>query len=238
MTDLESKLREVFGHEDFREGQREVMEALLAGQLPARVETLFAETLQGDHPAYRYAGLALVAELVRRHGGTAARHAGALIVDDEEVFFYRGNLAVSGDLVLGDRAVVVVAGDLKVKGSFVGGASDYSLLAVGGAMKAANVMTLGELIVGKRLDVAGAAYLYRNDYSAMAPVVRAAVLIQNERFDRFREVIAGDRVAELIGEYNPDRLQYVCGLLGLEPVPDADQLEAALRRRLTAAVPR
>lgn len=218
-------------------GNLEQMDRYMA-RLPNTVETLFGETLQGDAEAYRYAGVLLAAELVRRYAASQVfTHDGPLRVGDGDVLFYRGDLRVAGDLVLGDQAVVVVAGDLDVEGNVVGGAWDYSMLGVAGAMTARNVMTMGELLAGQRVTVSDAAYFYRNDYTAVAPAIRARVLVENDRLNAFGKISADEQIAELLGESRPERLQHAASLLGLGHVIGAEDLERELRRRLTVAVP-
>jgi hypothetical protein len=144
---------------------------------------------------------------------------------------------LSGDLVLGDQAIAIVAGDLDVVGNVVGGEGDYSMLGVAGAMTAHNIMTQGELLVGQRVAVRDVVYLYRNNYSAVAPAIRARVLVENERFNTFSKVNADEQMAELLTEERPDRLQHAASLLGLSPVATVEELEDGLRRQLTANVP-
>ena len=56
---------------------------------------------------------AYMAELVHRFAaGQVFNYDGPLTVEEMEVFFYGGDLHVSGDLVLGNQSIVVVAGDL------------------------------------------------------------------------------------------------------------------------------
>ncbi len=218
-------------------GDLEALEGYVR-RFPGTLQRFFCDTLQGDSEAYRYAALLLVAELLRRSGdGRVHTWSGALPVDDEEVFLYWGDLKVDGDLALGDQAIVLVAGDLELNGAFVGAEWDYSLLAVAGSMTASDVMTQGELIVGKHLSVRDVAYLYRSDHSAVAPSIEARVLVENERFDRFGAIEADEHIAELLSEEQPDRLRHAGSLLGSPDAATADELEAALRRRLSRNVP-
>jgi hypothetical protein len=222
-----------------RGGDVEIMDRLMA-ELPDHIGRLFGETLQGGAPAYRYAGLVLASEMIRHYEALREiEYSGALCVDDEEVFVYSGHLHVRGDLVLGNQAIVIVAGDLELDGNFVGGPKDYSMLGVAGTMTATNVMTMGELIVTGRVVVRDLAYFYRDVCSAMAPALRARLVIQNESFDHFGKIIAVDEhLFERLSEERPERLQHVRAQLGLQgPTGDVEQLETALRRRLTANVP-
>jgi hypothetical protein len=222
-----------------RGGNVEIMDRHMA-ELPDHIGRLFGETLQGGTPAYRYAGLILASEMIRHYEALREiEHSGALCVDDEEVFVYSGHLHVRGDLVLGNQAVVIVAGDLELDGNFIGGPEDYSMLGVAGTMTAANIMTMGELIVTGRVVVRDLAYFYRNVYASMAPALRARLVIQNESFDHFGKIIAvEEHLFERLGEELPERLQHVRARLGLQdPASDLDELETALRRQLTANVP-
>jgi len=203
---------------------------------PGTPEAFFGDTLQGDSVVYRYAGLQLLSRHVGQTGSKTFSYEGALMVDEEEVFVYPGDLRVGGDLVIGDQSIVVVAGDLEVRGAFVGGAWDYSLLAVGGTMTVGDVMTQGELIVGRRLSASGGVYLHGNDHSAVTPRCQARVLVQNDRFDQMGAVEAEEHVCAFVGD-DPELLARVGSLLGAGRPRDVDQLEAHLRSRLTAAVP-
>jgi hypothetical protein len=212
-------------------GSLDTLDGLMA-KLPDTVEELFGDTLQGDADAYRYAGVLLCGELVRRFAAHQVyTHDSGLTVDDEEVLFFGGDLKVGGDLVLGDQSIVVVAGDADIDGSFVGGATDYSLLGVAGAVTAGNVMTQGELLAGQRVTVQDVAYFYRNGYSAVAPALRARVLVENERFNTFSKVNADDQLAELL---TLEHLPRASALLGVGGVESLEELEQSLRSRLTS----
>jgi hypothetical protein len=207
-------------------------------QLPDTIEQLFGDTLQGGSVAYRYAGVLLATELVRRFGPNQRfTYDGALAAEEGEILFYGGDLRVAGDLVLGEQAMLVVVGDLDVEGSFIGSAAGYSLLGVGGAMAAHGVMTAGELIVAQRLAVRDVVYLYGQG-TALAPAVRARVLVENDRRDTLGRVSAEEHIIGALARADPERLQYrVAAVLGLEGVVDVPTLEAALRARLTTDVP-
>jgi len=218
-------------------GELETLDRRVA-QLPDTIQQLFGETLQGGSVVYRYGGLLLATELVRRFGPNQRfTYDGALAAEQGEILFYGGDLRVAGDLLLGEQAMVVVAGDLDIEGSFVGSAAGYSLLGVGGAMTAHGVMTAGELIVAQRLAVRDVVYLH-GEGAALAPAVRARVLVENARRDALGKVNAEEHIIGELARADPERLQHrVAAVLGLEGVIDVPTLEAALRARLTANAP-
>jgi hypothetical protein len=211
-------------------GSLDTLDGLMA-KLPDTVEQLFGDTLSGDADAYRYAGVLLCGELVRRFAAHEVyTHDTGLAVDDGEVLFFGGDLRVGGNLVLGDKAIVVVAGDAEIEGSIVGG-EGASLLGVAGAVTAGNVMTRGELLAGQRVTVQDVAYFSGNGCSALAPALRARVLVENKRLNTFSKVNADDQLAELTA----DHLARAAALLGVGQVDTVVELEQALRSRLTAS---
>lgn len=202
-----------------------------------RAPETYEEFLAENRGPYRYGGVRLAAQVVRRRGKKAFTHEDALIVDREEIAYYPGDLRVRGDLVLGDRAAVLVAGDLTIDGNFVGAEWDHSLLAVGGSLTVGNVMTHGELVVGERITVKDVAYLHGGELVARAPAIRARTLIENDCINLFGEVEAKERLAEAVGEEDTVGLQRICGLVGMKNVTDIDHFEERFRKRLTAKVP-
>ena len=91
-----------------------------------------------------------------------------------------GDLVVDGDLE--NEGVLVVTGNLTVKGAYIGPPFDYSLAAVGGIMRARDVSTSGEIIVGERLEVSRIVHLLYNDYSSVLPAVTARALVIEDNF--------------------------------------------------------
>lgn len=202
-------------------------------QLPATVDEFFADTLQGESEAYRYAGLQLLGELVREHDAhMPTRHAGDLVLADGEVRCFRGDLTIDGDLLLGPRAICVVVGDLQLAGSLLADESDYTLLAVGGAMRAHGVMTRGELLVGGSLVVTEVVYLYRSDCSSRVAEVRARTLLENDSFDSFGRIRVQQRFNEPLSVARPERLRAIARIVGLGGITDATLFERELRGHL------
>ena len=156
--------------------------------LPTTVEALFADTLQGMSEAYRYAGLRIVSAMVEpaRLDSVALD---ALVVKSREPTFFPGHVHVHGNVE--NASILVVAGDLTIDGTYYGG-PNYSLLAVGGAVRVGNVATQGEILVGTRLESRGVVYLHYNDYSCMIPDLRARAVVQEDRSDSFGAV-TGER---------------------------------------------
>lgn len=202
-------------------------------QLPATVDELFADTLQGESEAYRYAGLLLLGELVREHKAhLPTRHAGDLVLADGEVRCFRGDLTIDGDLLLGPRAICVVVGDLQLAGSLLADETDYTLLAVGGSMRARGVMTRGELLVGGSLVVTEVVYLYRDDCSSRIGEVRARTLLENDSVDTIGRVRVQQRFIEPLAAQRPERLRAIARIVGLGVITDASLFERELRGHL------
>ena len=221
----------------FSGGDADRMERYLQ-LLPGNFRDLFVETLHGDSEEYRYAGIVLAAAMVREFDRMKAFvHPGNLVVRSEDFRFYPGHVRVQGDIVLRDQAIMVLAGNLAVDGNIVGAEWDYSMLGAGGKISCNNVMTQGEILAGGEINVADVAYFYRNDYSSMARRLKASIVVQNDSFDNFGEVIAEERVEELVTEEAPDRFEYVCQLLRLPRCRDIADLERRLRARLTGQPP-
>ncbi len=216
----------------FEGGDVKTMEAYL-DKLPSDAKELFARTLQGCSAAYRYAGLILMAELVRTHGAfEKAAVPESLVVAKGDVSSFNGALHIKGNLILEPDAIVVVAGDLRIDGNFLGAEQGYSLLAVAGTMTSTSLMTRGELLVGKSLAVKDSAFLTNNDYPARSPRISARVLIQNDRLDLFGRVYVGEHITGPLAEWGSGRLRKVCKLLGIGATADLLDLESAYRASL------
>lgn len=213
----------------------EGMEALLADP-PATYEEWLGTLVQHDGGAYLYGGLCTIAGVFhsRRKQVTVDD---PLVVDRDDLLFFPDDLRIRGDLLLGDRAGVVVAGDLTIDGNFVGAEWASSLLGVGGTLTVGNLMTPGELVVAGRITVKDVAY-FHGEGTARAPGIRARVLIENSRVDRFGDVDAREYLAPSEPIESGPPLQQMCALVSMKRPPDAiDGFEDRLRRRLTAKIP-
>jgi len=209
-------------------GGRREFPRLLAGP-PPTFERLFSETLQGCAPELRYSGLLLTARLCRGSKGLTLR--GRQRLRGRQDRFFPGDVLIRGNLELGEQSIFVVAGNLKVEGNILARTADYNLVAAGGTLSARNLLTSGEVIVGKRLVVQDCAYLIGNDYSTLAPLAKAGVLVQMDRGDSFGTVQASHRHSGLLEDASRP-LAKVAGWLGLPGATTAEDLEDALEKWL------
>lgn len=211
----------------------------LAGRLsdlPATVEELFAETLAEAPISSRYGALQLYRELVRHYGVQGStEHAGDLVLGDGEVRCVRGSLQIDGHLRLGAGARLIVSGELFVAGSVLADARAYTLLAVGGSLRARNVIGAGELIADSA-TIGDIVYFAGSRYGARVGLLRARTVVENGDnrgvYTMFR---AQQHFKERLAEVRPDRLRAIGRILGVVSVSDLPQLEAAIRRAAEAA---
>ncbi len=141
---------------------------------------LFGETLQGMIQSVRYSALHVVRELFRDDKQATITTKPALQIDQGGTIAVVGDLVVEGDLV--NDGVLVVTGDLTIGGAYIGPPFDYSLAAVGGTMRARDVSTSGEILVGERLEADRVIHLLYNDYSCVLPTVKTRALVIDDNF--------------------------------------------------------
>jgi hypothetical protein len=196
---------------------------------PASVEKLFGETLQGDAPAVRFAGVVLASSLFGS-GKKVQRFPTKVRVARGKVKVVVGNAKIEGNLELPEQAMFVVTGNLVVDGNIVADEMDYTLVAVGGSLRVRNLISAGEVLVGKGLEIVESAYLHGNDYSAIAPTLRASLLVQNDREDFFGTLDVDRREDGFFTEENPRRFAKVASAVGLAGITTAEELESSLRK--------
>jgi hypothetical protein len=204
--------------------------------LPATVEELFNETLAEGPITSRYAGLLLYRELVVHYGaGSSSEHGGELVLEPGEVRCHRGNLQIGGHLRLGAGARLIATGEVFVDGSVLADDGAYSLLAVGGSLRARNIIGAGELIVGASAIIGDIIYLAGAHYGARVGELRARTVVENGdnrgAYGMFR---AQQHFAERLAEVRRDRLRAIGRILGVVSASSVEQLEATIRRTAEA----
>ncbi len=203
--------------------------------LPATVEELFSAHLADAPITARYAALQLYRELVAHYGvHGSSENAGELALGEGETRCVRGNLHIDGHLRLGADARLVVSGELFVAGSVLGAARAYSLLAVGGSLRARNVIGAGELLADSA-TIGDVVYFAGSSYGARVGLLRARTVVENGDnrgvYTMFR---AQQHFTERLAEVRPDRLRAIGRILGVVSASDLEQLEAAIRRAAEA----
>ncbi|MFF1651682.1 hypothetical protein [Streptomyces sp. NPDC058240] len=101
------------------------------------------------------------------------------LIGDQQVdtpFFHHGDLVVKGDLGVG--APFVVTGSVTVEG-VVADCAPYSVVAIGGTVKARGVLTSGEMLVMGDIE-ADVVYGDYNDSTLHAGTIRARLVIEDD----------------------------------------------------------
>lgn len=207
-------------------------------ELPATVEEFFAKTLKDASESSRYAGLRLYALLVEQYGvRRPTEHRGDLILKNNEVKVYRGDLRVTGNIILGRNSVIIAAGDMIVEGNITGIQGAYCLVAASAAMRARSVMISGQLYVGGSTIIGDIVYLDGPHHSARVKEIRARTIMENlgpkqEARARFGLVRAQQHFKESLATAKPDRLKAIGRILGVFGATSSKQLITALRSKL------
>jgi hypothetical protein len=178
---------------------------------------LFGDTLQGMIQSVRYAALHVVREVYRDDKAAAITTKPALELDQEGTLAVIGDLVVDGDLV--NNGVLVVTGDLTVRGAYLGPPFDYSLAAVGGTMRARDVSTSGEILVGERLEASRIVHLLYNDYSSILPVLKTKALVIEDNFPALGTVEAE---MQIDGSPSDEQLRAIFGA-SVDGLTDEDE---------------
>lgn len=112
------------------------------------------------------------------------------ISEGQDLTFDAKSVTVNGNLILEDQGRLLVAGDLVVEGNIIHEGFDYSLLFVGGSLKAHNLLFHGEIVVLGDVSLQGVAWTYYNDYSTYADTVSARLVVSDDREDAIDKVRA------------------------------------------------
>jgi hypothetical protein len=176
---------------------------------------LFADTLQGMIQSVRYAAIQVVRELFASKAKTT--RPGFKLAQGDTLAVV-GDLTVNGDLE--NDGVLVVTGNLTVKGAYIGPAFDYSLAAVGGIMRARDVSSSGEIIVGRHLEATRLVHLLYNDYSSVLPTVKARALVIEDNFPALGTIVAPLQLNELPSD---DQLREIFGAAAVDGLADDNE---------------
>lgn len=129
-----------------------------------------------------------------------------LVLAKNETMFVTGDLQVHGPVVLELGAQLWVAGNCEVVGVVYSVGLQYSLLVVGGELRATTLRSAGEIFALAGLTATTLIGVY-NDHSTYAPKARCATYIAYDRVDFISELSAETRLTER------DTIEYGLGLL-------------------------
>ncbi|NTX36043.1 hypothetical protein HUA74_24240 [Myxococcus sp. CA051A] len=113
------------------------------------------------------------------------------------------SVTVKGNLIIEDQGRLLVAGDLVVEGNIIHEGFDYSLLFVGGSLKANNLLFHGEIVVLGDFALQGVAWTYYSDYSAYADTLSARLVVSDDREDAIDKVRAPQHLVGHSSEIGP-----------------------------------
>ncbi len=141
-----------------------------------------------------------------------------LVLSKNETMVVPGDLEVRGPVVLELGAQLWVSGNCEVAGVIYSIGGQYSLLVVGGTLRATTIRSAGEIFALGGLTVTTLLGVY-NDHSTYAPRATCVTYIAYDRVDFIAELSAETRLTER------DTIEYGLGLLfpGLYPrLPNED----------------
>ena len=153
-------------------------------------EGLLSDTLQGMSEAYRYGGLLVLKSLFPPSGSVAF----GTDLGKEEARFLAGNVVIEGHLRIPDNAMLVVTGDLEVHGNLVETRAWYSLIGVGGRLRARNVLVSGELLCPNDVESTEDYITFRNDYSGRIGRLTTKRYINDDHSDYIVELVADQKI--------------------------------------------
>ena len=123
-----------------------------------------------------YAAMLALLPLVDPASQPATHLAGDLTISDTAQVIL-GNAIISGTVQ--NNAALIVFGDLTIEGIYGDEAWGYSLLAVGGTIRARGVISFGEMFICGDLLVSEVVHGYYNDYSlVVGGALRTKVLLE------------------------------------------------------------
>ncbi len=200
--------------------------------LPDTVEEFFASGAQGASGAIRYAMLRLYVELVdQSQTRRPSAIDGMLDLREGEVRCFRGDLRIAGSLRLDANAQLIVAGDLFVEGSVIAASDAFTLLAVGGSLRARHVITGGEFLVSGSAIIGDVIYAKGPYYGARVGELRARTVVENsDARGVFPRIRAQQHFAERLADARRDRLRAIGRILGAVGASSVEQIEARLLR--------
>ena len=200
--------------------------------LPATVEEFFLETLAEATGATRYAALLLYVELVNHWSARRnSQHSGDLQLEAGTVRCFPGDLHVGGQLHLGAGAQLVVAGEAFVEGGVLAAPRAPSLLAIGGSLRARNIIGAGEVLVARSAIIGDVIYLEGPHSGARVDELRARTVVENsDNRGVFGRIRAQQHFAERLGEVRRDRLRAIGRILGVVGASSVEMIETSLRR--------
>ena len=129
-----------------------------------------------------------------------------LVLAKNETMAFAGDLHVQGPVVLELGAQLWVAGNCEVDGVLYSIGLQYSLLVVGGTLRATTLRSAGEIFALGGLTATTLIGVY-NDHSTYAPKARCSTYIAYDRVDFISELVAETRLTER------DTIEYGLGLL-------------------------
>ncbi|AGC43088.1 hypothetical protein MYSTI_01756 [Myxococcus stipitatus DSM 14675] len=129
---------------------------------------------------------------------------GMKVSEGEDQVIDAVRVTVNGNLVLEDQGRLLVTGDLVVEGNIIHEGFDYSLLFVGGSLKAKNLLVHGEVVVLGDFTVQGVAWTYYNDYSTYADTLTAKLVVSDDREDAIGKVRADHHLVGHSSEIGPE----------------------------------
>ncbi|WP_342379718.1 hypothetical protein NVS55_09415 [Myxococcus stipitatus] len=129
---------------------------------------------------------------------------GMKVSEGEDQVIDAVSVTVNGNLVLEDQGRLLVTGDLVVEGNIIHEGFDYSLLFVGGSLKAHNLLVHGEVVVLGDFTVQGVAWTYYNDYSTYADTLTAKLVVADDREDIIGKVRADHHLVGHSSEIGPE----------------------------------
>jgi hypothetical protein len=131
-----------------------------------------------------YAALLVLRTLLDPSVQSETAIAGDLTMTSSEAKVIYGNATISGTVQ--NNGALIVLGDLTIENLYGDAAWSYSLLAVGGSVRARGVLTYGDILIGGDLQVSDVTHGWYNDYTlAVGGVLRTRVLLEEHHALRY-----------------------------------------------------
>jgi hypothetical protein len=140
-----------------------------------------------------YAALLVLRPLVDPNSKPATAIAGdmTIAVDTAQVIF--GSATISGSVH--NAGTLIVFGDLTTQGIYTDAAWAYSLLAVGGSVRARGIVTYGDMLVQRDVMASEVVHGWYNDYSLIVgDTLRTRVLLEEYHHTHYTALEAQDTV--------------------------------------------
>ena len=106
-----------------------------------------------------------------------------------------------------------------------------SLLAIGGSLRARNIIGAGEVLVARSAIIGDVIYLEGPHSGARVDELRARTVVENsDNRGVFGRIRAQQHFAERLGEVRRDRLRAIGRILGVVGASSVEMIETSLRR--------